>query len=347
MFALVGNSPSTGSTLLADLLDSSNLTACGPELEFFCNKRLYDFHNFQRAPEKASHVMTLRATGIFPRYDRLPAYGLRKSEFFGMISDAESLRDFFDRFTKHFLRYRMKDPEGVVFEKTPQNINCIGEYLNNYPEGLFVTITRNPIFVYNSLLHRGWGNFTALCTWFISSAIMISHLPEDRIFSIRYESLVNNSFTETASLLSSITDEFIEPSKVEDFYRKNQYRKKYSSQLESWGAYGKHEIVNANRKQISDSVLREFTKVFGLKISKAYAKHYGIPELTFDQVLRAMDYYDEVMEMLKGLPVEHGYPKRDWYDYRKLSAKWIREMGLGYAGLSDYRTFFRVVEPVE
>lgn len=96
--SLVGNAPSSGSTLLADLLDSTLLTACGPELEFFCNKRLYNFREFQKAPDKTSNVVTLRATGIFPRYDRLSAYRLNRSGLKRMIRNASSLKNFFDTF---------------------------------------------------------------------------------------------------------------------------------------------------------------------------------------------------------------------------------------------------------
>ena len=78
MFCLVGNVPSSGSSLLSDLLDSTTYTASGPEIEFFCNKYLYDFAWFQNNFGKTSHLFNLRSTGIFPRYDRLDAYGLTK-----------------------------------------------------------------------------------------------------------------------------------------------------------------------------------------------------------------------------------------------------------------------------
>jgi hypothetical protein len=347
MLNLVGNAPSSGSTLLADLLDSATDSACGPELEFFCNKYLYNFKHFQKNIYKTSHTATLRATGIFPQYGKLSAYGLTKDRFEKMIHESSSLPDFFNAFTTHYSKYRRNKNNSAVFEKTPQNINCIEEFLQSYPNGFFVIIVRNPLYVYNSLVNRGWGNYTALCTWLISNALIQPYLSHNRIRLVKYEELVMDPFTQVSSLLSDILGEVIEPQVIEKNYKQNLYRRNFAAGLKSWEANREAQIINANQKQIPEDIKAEFSKLLTLKISKRYANHYEIPEISFKHLLREFGYFESIMNTLKGISIEESYPRIDIKDYRKLIPKWLREVKIGYAKITNYRIYFEAVETMD
>lgn len=346
MLNLVGNAPSSGSTLLADLIDSATDSACGPELEFFCNKYLYSFKSFQKNIYKTSYTATLRATGIFPQYGNLSAYGLNKDRFEEMIHGASSLSDFFNAFTANYNKYRRNNKNSAVFEKTPQNINCIAEFLQTYPNGFFVIIVRNPLYVYNSLLNRGWGNYTALCTWLISNALIEPFLNHKRVRVVKYEKLVVDPFTQVSSLLSDILGEVIDPQEIEKNYKQNIYRRNIAAGLKSWEANRESHVINANNKRISEEIKVEFSKLLTLKISKSYSNHYDIPEISFEHLLTEFGYYETIMNALKEISSDDPVPIIDLKDYRKLFAKWLREVKIGYAKFTNCRTYFEAVETV-
>ena len=344
MLHLVGNAPSSGSTLLADLLDSATNSACGPELEFFCNKYLYNFKSFQKNIYKTSHTATLRATGIFPQYGNLSAYGLTKDQLTKMIRGASSLTEFFNSFAMNYNNYRKNKRDSIVFEKTPQNINCIDEFLQSYPNGFFITMVRNPLYVYNSLLNRGWGNYTALCTWLISNALIEPFLSHERVRIVKYEDLVREPFIQVSSLLSELSGEKIDPLVLENNYKQNIYRQNFTARLKSWEANSAAQVINANTKQISERVKIEFSKLLSLKISKSYSAHYDIPEITFKHLLTAFGYSETIRNTLNNVSIEDTMPRKDFKDYRKLVAKWLREIKIGYAKVTNYRVYLEAVE---
>lgn len=345
MLSLVGSPPSSGSTLLADLLDSTAYSACGPELEFFSNKNLYDFHQFKKNIKETSHVVQLRSTGIFPKYNRLDAFGLDEKNLHRKVHKASNLTEFFDDFAAYFLAFRNKDTKGIMFEKTPQNLNCVKEYLQHYPKGFFIIIVRNPLYVYNSLLNRKWGSYTALCTWLISTATFINLLDHKKVILIKYENLVNSPFEITSAILKSIKNLNVPPSIIESGYKGNDYRAKFSPALKSWEFKSRNMIRNANKKIIQPKIKEEFSKLLNVKISKLYADHYGIPDMSFQTILKQLGYEDDVMELLSDVRPKYGMPQYTWQDFRKLTAKWIREIKGGHSNLGDLWKLYHAVEP--
>jgi len=346
MLCLIGNVPSSGSTLLADLLDSTDFAACGPELEFFCNRHLYNFLWFKQNFNRTSNLFNLRSTGIFPKYNRLSAYGLEKDSLREMVEESIDIEDFFNNFSKHFLKFRNKQQDGITFEKTPQNINSIEEYLKYYPKGYFLTIVRNPLYVYNSLLNRNWGNYTALCTWLVIAAKIIKFLDHERVILIKYEDLVQAPFQTVATILNKMSNQAVEPEKIEQGYKNNKYRKMNSRGLQTWEAKAGEQIIDANKKSIHSDRKSEFSKLLNLRIGQRYAKHYDLPEITFTSALKKFGYYEDIMDMLDRVERETGMPEFTRNDYRKLILKWLWEIKTGDSDLKKVGIFFKAVQPL-
>jgi len=97
-FALIGNSPSSGSTFLADLLDSSNYSACGEELGIFSNKHLYDFEQFKKNPKLKSNLYSLYFVRTYWHQDYFHLYGFNNEELLALIKNVILLIPFVQNF---------------------------------------------------------------------------------------------------------------------------------------------------------------------------------------------------------------------------------------------------------
>ncbi|MBL4652296.1 MAG: sulfotransferase [Flavobacteriales bacterium] len=341
-FCLIGNAPSSGSTLLADLLDSTEHSACGPELEFFCNKLLYDFGEFKKNPSKTSAISTLKSTGVYPNYNRLQHYNLDKEQLFKMVKNSDSLTSFFNQFSDHFLTYRNKNQSGIVFEKTPQNVNVINEFLTNADTGYFIYIVRNPLYVYNSLLNRGWGNYLALCTWLITAAHISKYINNPRVKIIKYEELIERPFETASQLIFEISGNKVKASQIEKNYQSNEYRKNSSTGLNTWEApANRNEVINANEKEINENVKGRFSVIQNLKVSSSYAQKYSIDELSFKNAIKLLGYESLSSILPKS---KKQLPQKTFDDRKKLTMKWLREIKNGDSSLLSRNKITNAVE---
>ncbi|MCK4882859.1 MAG: hypothetical protein KAR31_11720 [Candidatus Omnitrophica bacterium] len=91
MLCIIGNSPSSGSTLLADLLDSTNVSACGNELNLFSNKNIYNFTEFKKNIRRSSATFSVGRIRNTINVHRLYGYGLNEKEFVEFIKSSENL----------------------------------------------------------------------------------------------------------------------------------------------------------------------------------------------------------------------------------------------------------------
>ena len=345
MLCLIGNSPSSGSTFLADILDSTPFSACGNELNFFSNTKLYDFDRFKANPRKTSACYQISSTDIIPMYERIERYGLSWDDMKKMIEQSSDVVDFGDRFSQHFLGFREKDINGVQFEKTPQNLNSIGEYLDKFPDGWFVSIVRNPLHIFPSLLRRGFGPYTALNNWLVDMAKTWQYKDHERVIIIQYEDLVANPFELTLGILHKIIPQFqLSTEELENGYSTNAYRKKMSGKIKSWTINKYGERRNANAKKISEENLRLFAPALHSKLHPQYAKLFGLNELSFETAARHFDYWEPILEALG----DHGKNPgtsflRNGRDKRKLLTKWTRTMKKGEAGIGDMGAFLHPV----
>jgi hypothetical protein len=343
---LVGNCPSSGSTFLADLLDSSSHTACGPELEFFCNPDLYRFENYRHRPKTGS-IGSLRPTGIFHQHQSFPAYGLTKKAFKEMIQKASSLQVFFDQFAGQYLQFRKKSMNGVVFEKSPANSFTAAKFLAANPKGYFIHLVRNPLNVYASLRKRGLGKYTACSSWLIDVAPLMEIKDHPRLITISYEDLISKPYELTSDLIFRVSGLSIPSSDIQEAHLKNHYRASKVKRIRTWEVKNNvMQVKNANTKHIPDDILEDFASAMYLRIGKKYARHYGLPTVHFIQAIHHFGYYEVVCRILheRKILVNPTIPKPEKRESRKLKAKWIREVLKGHLGIQDFEMHRQAVE---
>ena len=276
--ALIGCSPSSGSTMFADLLDSSEHSACGPELEFFCNRNLFEFKRFKASPRTQSELFSIGSTGIFPRFERLKHYGLAESELMKMVSASDSLNAFQRHFAAHFASYREKGDDSIVFEKTPQNANSIDLWLNSSNENHFVFLYRDPFYVFNSLMNRGWSLYTSVVTWLSYLGKVLPHFDNPRLHGIKLENLVEDPFGITSELINNIHGSLdISPEQVRLGYENNSYRKQSSKRKAEWEVNTVTSgIMNPNAKVIAETRLALFKVIGKQKLGLSYAERFAL-----------------------------------------------------------------------
>lgn len=321
--SIIGNSPSSGSTLLADLLDSTQYSACGVELNFFSNKRIYNFSEYRKNifQTSSSSSIYLYRNGV--NIHRLHSYGLDISEYKKIVEMASDLSGFVDNFANDYLGLRGKNENGIFFEKTPQNINCIGDFLHTFKDGYFIYIVRNPLYVYLSLLNRGFPKYIALITWLIDVAQYFKYKEHKKVILVKYEELVELPFKHVKDVLRVITNKTISEDEIKYGYENNRYRKAHSKKMKKWkiNKYGK--VENANYTVFSKENLTDFSTLLNAKIHPTYAEIFDLEEISFIELAKEFDYYDWIIERLSSVKCENTIPTKTKEDYNRLLIKWL------------------------
>jgi hypothetical protein len=334
MLALVGNAPSSGSTFFADLIDASDHAFCGNELELFCQPAIYHPVEFARNPETIAPAKQIYATGIFPKFERLDSYKLDKDDLLNLAEEATSFEAFSESFSGLVLKRNGID-SGVVFEKTPQNLNCIGEYLEAHPNGTFVSIIRNPLYVYSSMRRRGFGPYAASATWLVDLAQLWPFLNHERVKVIRYEDLVQKPFRITAQLINDVAGgEIANWEQIEEAYYSKRFHSERKSKIKSWSVSERGVIRNANDRQLPIADLEVMKTATQMSINPAFARRFDLPDLDFKTAIAHFGYEEAVdrnLHSINGKTI-----KKDRHDTQKLLAKWYRGWRAGEYRFSDW-----------
>lgn len=340
--AIIGNAPSSGSTFLSDLLDSTPYSASGPELNVFSNTRLYDYSAYRQHPGicgLSASVYTARNCIV---EKDLPAYGLDMQRYKALVRDCSDFPTFAARFAEHFLALRGKDRGGIVFEKTPQNINAIGKFLQATDDAYFVHVVRHPIYVYESLLRRGFPPFIALVTWLIDVAQYLPYRNHPRVLLVRYEELVQKPFAVVSNILQRIIGKVaLDERAFMTSYNNNNYTKLFSGRVASWSVRESGVVANANSKGISEEILLQFAAAQDWSVHPRYAEFFAFEPVTYRRAIELLGYRDSVDCLLSGLKGKAAAPAVSFADWKILSKKFLYALASG-----NIRFAAAVLQPV-
>lgn len=338
----LGNCPSSGSTFLADLLDSTAYSAVGPELNLFSIEALYEEESFRRFFLDRSRCSSvyLRRNGLV--FNDLCAFGLNGQRLEQMVAGSEGLPDFLSKFARSFLALRGKSLDGVVFEKSPQNIHCVRQYLKK-TDNPFVHIVRDPVDVFLSLKKRGFLSGIALITWLIDEAKIFEFADNNRVKIVRYEDLTERPFEIAADILRSVGSFNVDVAEVEAGFKSNPYRKYHTVKLASWNQkeFGKTEA--RKRRELSDEEKRSLAALKNLKVSRAYAEIFDLPEVSFVQLLSKLGYEESFDSAIGSMESDFELSRSEQY---KLSRKFTGDLKHGDARLKDLGTYIKPVEKI-
>ncbi len=346
MISIIGNAPSAGSTFLADLLDSAPASICGPELNLFSNRRIYDFHSYRKDPRATCASGSIHRLRIGLNFDRLYSYGLDDPTYRRMVRESADLGDFIDRFGRYYKALRGKDPQAHLFEKTPENINAIGEFLDAVPQGHFIHITRSPLHIYPSLLKRGFAPYVSLLTWLLDVAMVHPYRDHPRVILVKYEELVQRPFELTRELLQRLTGTAPTPGEIEVAYKNNEYRKIHSKKIASWTVREYGTVRDANRKPLPEAQVRDVLSLWNARVRPDYAARFRMAALGFREAVEHYGYAEAIQQEMERLGSPGGLPRPDAAALRRLSRKWLGDCAHGDAGLGSWGAYLRPIQRV-
>ena len=327
---LIGNSPSSGSTFLANILDSTPYSACGSELNLFSNKNLFDFDNYKK--DKFKFSTTYNVYRLFTRIytHKFSYYGLTLSDYEKLINESKNLNEFIEKFENYYLSLRGKNNNAIMFEKTPENLNTIGEFLNLNENNYFIYIVRNPIYVYKSLLNRGFSTYMAFSAWLIDVAKILKFKNNPRVISIKYEELIQDPYLAIKSIFKIINREFIvTKEEFEHLYANNRYRLLSGNSIQSWSVKEYGIVQNAN-KGLNKDIITSFSNFANAKINPKYAKKFNLKNITFIDALNEFGYSNDIKFQEENVTF-----KREFKDTKRLLHKLYYDFKAGFSSIKD------------
>jgi len=232
---VVGGAPSSGTTLVADLLDSVPGLGCDPELGIFASADAYtwsdDFVERALAHRTFPTTSAYSADRTFFNEKYLDLVGLNNADLDRLIEASTSLPNFIERFRQHREAFRER-PISVLVEKTPVNIAVADRFLETFNQGVFVHVVRDPRHVVGSLVFRGKGIAEATVVWSQQVAHGARLIGHDRLITVTYEDLLTSPF-ETAVRLASAVGIKTTPQAVRARFESNDFRASIP-RVESW-----------------------------------------------------------------------------------------------------------------
>ena len=219
---LLGGADSSGTTLVASVLDGLADIRTGPETWLFHHRALYTTPaaDFQRlvytlltrgGADIGMVVDRLKVSlcpgGLFKHRD---AYGFQEEDEYDLLCASTSLEAYVSAVLS-----RLDAPRPVAFlDQTPANAVAAREYLERFPQGRFIHVLRDGRDVVASLLGRwsreapGHPDATYLTgaavnwSWDVSQALRARGLPG--YLEVRYEAFVRDPLGQTNRILAHL-----------------------------------------------------------------------------------------------------------------------------------------------
>jgi len=281
MGIIIGGSGSTGSSLLAQLLNRHSAIFCGPETALFTKPDLYK--NWAAARNKIPGK-GLKGDG-WHRYNGIDlperAFGIPSSDIRIMARYSKDLMSFANSFFDKVLKLHNKR---TWAEKTPSNAISFHR-LVNYPDILLVHCVRDPYDTIASLINRGFNAFYATALYLVNTAAALSARKTEFYVEIAYEKLVEDPEGQLKKILDKLNLEFEEhmltPSGEEEG-------------IDAW-AYTETGAIGTKSVGRFDRLPKyEKNKIIALTeqlvINPAFADKYNIGLQGVPQICRMLDY---------------------------------------------------------
>jgi hypothetical protein len=200
---LIGGSPSTGSSVLVNILNRHPDVVAGPETFLFMHPKLYtNWERYKHFLIRKSKVGGLKSIGWFRMNgaDLLdPFYGHSPSTLRKCLESAAS----FPEFARDFFQPAMQAKGARIWvEKSPSNALCLDVFLKHFPSGRVIHTTRDPYDTMASLVARGYSAFYAAGAYLINTAFALRAAGEGRHFLLRYEDWVMDPQERLSACLS-------------------------------------------------------------------------------------------------------------------------------------------------
>ena len=189
---IIGGSGSSGSTLLATILNRHPEIMIGPELSLFNKPVIYK--NYDVFKKNINGIMDsgISTRGWFLYWETfkdLEKFGWEKKDLLKTIHSSKNNVEFIDKF---FEKSLVKEQKIIWGEKTPSNSYYFDSFVQLYPKGRIIHIYRDYRDVVSSLKNRGMSSYFASMVYLYNCSMALRCQEMKNYYGISYEFLVSN-----------------------------------------------------------------------------------------------------------------------------------------------------------
>lgn len=287
MPVLIGGSPSTGSSLLRQMLNRHSAIYCGPETQLFTHPQLFvkwdkvKSHLLRKPLLTSPDVHLTKGANLVGEEQ-----GWSQADLDALISGSRDFKEFCEAYFSHSAS--MYDDQ-IWMDKTPSNVLSFETFLNTWDDAYVVHIVRNPLDIVASLVQRGLSLFLAVSRYLFNSAHALQCRDNERYLLLRYEALVTSPEAALEALLGNLELRF-EPGMLAE----GNPQMTEAHQMPGWRS---SEIELPNQKSIGrfksltkKEQLDIVTALHIVQISPRYASKYGLPYLNGATISKSTGY---------------------------------------------------------
>ena len=289
----IGSAPSSGSTLLADIIDGQPFYTCGSETSLLTAlSQLPQLGKLELCSAFISRDICKRS--LYIDWDGLCEYGINPSIFKQLWNQSSCSDDFLDRIIQRYFALRGKPSNSLFFEKTPTNAVFSPDILRLNSVLGFIFIIRNPYYVITSMLKRGYSPYSAAAAWLQCGTVIENIASAGKAITvIKYENIVDNPVTALENISSSlnIIPGWSDKNNILENYLSNPYRKLVSRRtVKTWKrtAYG---VIKSANNNISRDAYQIVQNMLNCRLSKHALNLYGFKSApTFAELMDKYSY---------------------------------------------------------
>ncbi len=189
MNCFIGGSGSTGSSLLANVLNRHSQIFCGPETYLFSKHQLYENWTIH----KNSIIEGKLRSFPWHRYSQVDllhkAFNWEIRALKELVSYSNFIAEFSEEFFTHTLRHYRKE---IWIEKTPSNVYGFSHLPEAFPNCYLIHTVRNPYDTIASLNKRGFSVYYSVCLYLLNTSVGLAMNNYEHYLEVVYEDLVTD-----------------------------------------------------------------------------------------------------------------------------------------------------------
>lgn len=203
--------PRSGTTLISNMLNVLNEVHFPEETHFFSRLQKYN--------SRSIFFRSVVSFGDF-YFSKRMIYNRNEIIDKGLINKFDSLETISEKF-KFILHLKGGNlfKDGIVYEKTPDHMNCIELIRREFPNAKFVLLVRDPRDVFNSLRTVNWNKVFPLKDRIYSYRKLSKLSVLDYVHTIKYEDLITEPVIELEKACKFLSLNYKE-SMSKDFFNK-------------------------------------------------------------------------------------------------------------------------------
>ena len=286
----MGGAPSTGSSLLVNMLDRHSALSVGPETYLFIHPRLYtDWDRYKGCLLRTSKTGGLKSPGWFLMNGAQllqEAYGWPASELARLVEAAPDL----PRFAGRYMARRMAATGAHSWvEKSPANAIAFPLFLQQFSRPRVIHTTRDPYDAAASLLARGHTAYQAAGAYIVHTALALRVLGHSPARLVKYEELVLDPAGTLRRLLA-----FLDCSWEAGVLEPTPEERRQEVRMEGWlqnerGRVGTRSLGRFRRLPAAErQALINALALF--RINPAFARRYGLAHTSLRDIAEVLGY---------------------------------------------------------